>query len=224
MKQRRTAVFIVFLLSLRAFAQDKPDALELYRAGIAAEEAGNFKDAADSYTEAIKICLQELQETPKNIDSHVVLGWAYLRLKSYQEALIIAQKGLELAPNDPRLIQVIGEADVFLGRINDGLRNLQESVALRPNENGDWIGRVYWLMGECYIGMREYQNADIALSTALYYQQNKAYWWARLGYAREMANDPKWADDAYSRALKLDPDLTDAVRGKERVNKLSGGG
>ncbi len=74
-------------------------------------------------------------------------------------------------------------------------------------------------MGECYIRLKEFQNADIAISTAVYYEQNNAVWWARLGYARELANALKWASDAYARALKLDPGLGDAQRGKDSVDK-----
>jgi tetratricopeptide (TPR) repeat protein len=202
--------FLAMLVSFfpfKAACQDRPDALELYRSG--------------KYSEAIVVCRQELQETPKNIESHVVLAWSYLKLKDYSEALETGQKALDIAPNDPRLVEVIGESQVFLGKLDDALRNLEEYVALRPS--GDRIDRVFWLMGECYIGLRQYQNADIAVSTALYYNQNNAAWWARLGYIREMANDFKWAQEAYLRALKLDPSLNDALRGKERVDKKLGG-
>ncbi|MGA2973977.1 MAG: tetratricopeptide repeat protein [Spirochaetia bacterium] len=185
------------------FPQDKPDALELYR--------------ANRFAEAIKVCQQELAVSPNNIDSYVVMGWSSLRLQQYADALATGQKALVINPNDPRVIQIIGEADVFLGKIDDALANLQEYVALRPN--GDRIARVYWLMGECYIRLKEFQNADIAISTAVYYEQNNALWWARLGYARELANDLQWASDAYARALKLDPSLVDAQRGKESVDK-----
>ena len=197
------ALIALALVTIPAFAQDKPDALELYR--------------ANKFAEAIKVCQQGLEESPKNIDSHVVLGWSYLRLKRYQEALDIGQKASTINPNDPRVVQIIGEADVFLGKIGDALQNLQEYVALRPN--GDRIARVFWLMGECFISLKEFQNADIAISTAVYYEQNNAQWWARLGYARELASDLKWASDAYARALKLDPGLEDASRGKDRVDK-----
>ena len=204
MRARFVALSALFALAaLSLYAQDKPDALELYRTG--------------RFAEAVKVCQQELDETPKNIESHVVLGWSYLRLKRYKEALSVGQKALGIAPNDPRLVQILGESYVFLGKIDDGLKNLEEYVALRPT--GDRIGRVYWLMGECFISLREYQSADIALSTALYYEQNNAPWWARLGYAREMGSDLKWSQEAYSRALKLDPNLDDALRGKERVDK-----
>jgi tetratricopeptide (TPR) repeat protein len=189
-------------------AQDKPDALELYRGA--------------RYAEAIKVCQQEIADSPNNIDSYVVMGWSLLRLQQYSDSLNAGQKAMSISPNDPRIIQIIGEADVFLGRFDDALKNLQEYVALRPN--GDRIARVYWLMGECYIKLKEYQNADISLSTALYYEQNNPGWWARLGYARELANDLKWARDAYDHALKLDPGLADAQRGRDGVDKKLKGG
>ena len=114
----------------------------------------------------------------------------------------------------------MGEAKYYLGRIEDALASLEEYVRIRPA--GDRIARVYWLMGECFISLKEYQNADIAISTALYHEQNNAGWWARLGYARELANDLRLARDAFDRALRLDPNLIDAQRGRERVEKKLG--
>jgi hypothetical protein len=58
---------LVVLLCVPAFAQEKPDALELYKAG--------------KYLESIKVCQEELAESPKNIDSHIVLGWSQLKLR-----------------------------------------------------------------------------------------------------------------------------------------------
>jgi tetratricopeptide (TPR) repeat protein len=205
MKTRTAAAALVLAAVIAAplAAQDKPDALELYR--------------ANKFADAIKVCQQELAVSPNNIDSYVVMGWSFLRLQQYGDALAASQKAVALNPNDPRVIQITGEADVFLGKIDDALKNLEEYVALRPG--GDRIGRVYWLMGECYIRLKEFQNADISISTAVYYEQNNAVWWSRLGYARELASDWKWASDAYSRALKLDPNLTDAQRGKDNADK-----
>lgn len=200
--------FLVALAVVPVAAQEKQDALELYRAG--------------RYLEAIKVCQEELAESPKNIDSHVVLGWSQLKLKRYAEALQTAETADAISPHDPRVVQITGEARYYLGRIEEALASLEEYVRLRPA--GDRIARVYWLMGECFISLKEYQNADIAISTALYHEQNNAAWWARLGYARELANDLAFAREAFERALKLDPNLIDAQRGRERVEKKLGGG
>ena len=210
MKTRLALLAALFMICAGGalFSQDKPDALALYR--------------ANKFADAVKVCQEELKVSPNSVDSHVVLGWSYLRLQQYQDALAIGQKAMAINPNDPRVVQIIGEADVFQGKIDDALKNLEEYVALRPN--GDRIARVYWLMGECYIRLKEYQNADISISTAVYYEQNNALWWSRLGYARELGNDLKWASDAYARALRLDPGLVDAQRGKDSVDrKLKGG-
>ena len=198
---------LVVLLCVPAFAQEKPDALELYKTG--------------KYLEAIKVCQEELAESPKNIDSYVVLGWSQLKLKRSAEALETAETADQISPHDSRLVQIAGEAKYYLGRIEEALASLEEYVRLRPT--GERIARVYWLMGECYISLKEYQNADIAISTALYHEQNNAGWWARLGYARELANDLKFAREAFDRAIRLDPNLIDAQRGKERVEKKLGG-
>jgi tetratricopeptide (TPR) repeat protein len=205
--RRGTVAALALLLGLSAFAQEKPDALELYKAG--------------KYLESIKVCQEELAESPKNIDSHVVLGWCQLKLKRYAEALQTAENADQISPHDARLVQIMGEAKYYLGRILDALASLEEYVRLRPA--GDRIARVYWLMGECFISLKEYQNADIAISTALYHEQDNAGWWARLGYARELANDLKAAREAFDRALRLDPNLIDAQRGRERVEKKLGG-
>jgi tetratricopeptide (TPR) repeat protein len=198
---------LIVLACLPAVAQEKLDALELYKAG--------------RYLEAVKVCQEELAESPKNIDSYVVLGWSQLKLKRYAEALETAEAADGISPHDARLVQIMGESKYYLGRIEEALAILEEYVRLRPT--GDRIARVYWLMGECFISLKEYQNADIAISTALYHEQNNAGWWARLGYARELANDLKFARNAFERALQLDPNLIDAQRGKERVEKKLGG-
>jgi tetratricopeptide (TPR) repeat protein len=201
------AILLGVLLVVPAVAQEKADALQLYKDG--------------KYLEAIKVCQEELAESPKNVDSHVVLGWSQLKLKRYAEALQTAETAEEISPHDPRVVQITGEARYYLGRIEEALASLEEYVRLRPT--GDRIARVYWLMGECFVSLKEYQNADIALSTALYHEQNNAGWWARLGYARELANDLALSREAFDRALKLDPNLIDAQRGRERVEKKLGG-
>lgn len=207
MKARILSLALLLPILVPAFAQDKPDAVQLYKVG--------------KYDEAIAVCLQEIQETPRNVESHVVIGWSYLQQKKYQEALDYGKKVLDLSRYDQRGIQIYAESLVFLGRVEEALKYLAEYVTIAPT--GERIGRVYWLMGECYILLREYQNADIAFSTAVYHEQNRAFWWARLGYAREMGGDNAWSLKAYDKALALDGNLTDALRGRERVGKKQPG-
>ena len=200
---KRLTVFLVLLCGLLVplMGQEYRDALELYRSG--------------EYEEAVAVCLQELEAMPRNMDSYVVLGWSLLRQKSYEEALDYGQQAHAITPSDYRIIEILGEAHFYLGNNQESLKNFEEYTVLAPT--GDRIDFVYYLMGEIFIRLGEYNHADIAFSTALYHSPNSANWWARLGYAREMAKDYTWSLDAYDKALKLNAAHSDARRGIERV-------
>ncbi len=189
---------------LPVFSQQSQDALELYRQG--------------KYTESISVCLQEIEQNPNNIESHVVLCWALVRAARYEEADRWAEAGRQLSRYDPRLIEIQGESRYFRGLNEDALRLFQEYISYAPN--GSRIAEVYFYMGEIYLRLARYRHADIALTTALQMESLNAPWWVRLGYAREMAKELRPALDAYNRALKLNPNLPDALRGRDRVIAL----
>ncbi len=201
MKINILVVFLIFFVSLFIFGQDIPDALVLYQAG--------------NYVEAIKICESELELRPGNMDSYSVLGWSLIKQAKYKEALDKAKKGLTISRYDTRIIEIIGEANFYLGKNLEALKWFEEYAALAPE--GGRIDSVYFFMGELFIRMGEYNHADIAFTTAVYHSPNIARWWARLGYAREMAKDFDYSIEAYNKALELAPSFPDAKRGKERV-------
>jgi tetratricopeptide (TPR) repeat protein len=198
-------LLVLFLLvgALAVSAQDKYDAVELYRNG--------------DYEGAIEVCRKELEEMPNRMDAHAVLGWSLVKLRRYQEALEASQTAFQISRYDPRIIETAGEALFHLGRQAQALRYFEEYAAISPT--GGRIDLVYYYMGEIFIQQGKYSNADIALSTALYHSPNVADWWARLGYAREKGEDYKWSLEAYNKALALNPNLVAAVRGRSRVEQ-----
>ena len=183
------------------FAQDKDDALALYRSG--------------DYAGAIEVCRRELAEMPNRMDAHAVLGWSLIRLRRYEEALAASEEAFRVSRYDPRIIETAGEALFYLGRRNEALRYFEEYAAIAPT--GGRIDLVYYYMGEIYIQQGRYHNADIAFSTALYHSPNIADWWTRLGYARERAGELRYSLEAYNKALALNPNLEEAARGRSRV-------
>ena len=205
---KKLVAIAIALFSLSAvFSQemdDKPDALNMYRQG--------------QYKDAIAVCLKELEETPRNMNSYAVLGWSYIASREYGEALSSAQKALEISRYDNRIIEILGEAYYYLGKNLEAIRWFEEYTVL--SGTGDRIHLAYFFLGELFIRIGEYNHADIALTTAVYHNPNTARWWARLGYAREMAKDYSHSLLAYEEALKLNSALSEAVRGKERVQEL----
>jgi hypothetical protein len=67
MKRSILAVICLALTAYSLVAQDKPDALKLYRNGRDLESAGRVEDAKTAYTQAIEVCKQELTENPNPI-------------------------------------------------------------------------------------------------------------------------------------------------------------
>ena len=188
-------------------AQEKPDALSNFREG--------------NYERAIEICLQELEAEPRNMDSYTVLGWSYIALGDYQKAIEYSNKALSISRFDNRIIHILGEAHYKLGNNLEALKYLEEYVSIAPE--GIHVDEVYYFMGEIFIRLEEYNNADIAISTAVYHEPNISYWWSRLGYAREQAEDFEYALLAYDRALDLNPRLEEALEGKQRIEQRISG-
>ncbi len=203
MRAKKIAVGLLafFLMATGLIGQTKPDALELYR-------QGNYQDSADA-------CLSEIQENAKNLESYVVLGWALLALNRYEDAVSWSTKGRALSNYDPRLIEIQAEAKYYLGSNDDSLKLFQEYISYAPN--GSRLAPAYYFMGEIYLRLAKFRHADMSFSAAIQLDANNAQWWTRLGYAREMAKDYRYALEAYNKALALNAALQDAVRGKARV-------
>ncbi len=183
------------------FAQTKPDALKVYNEG--------------KYKEAIQICEDELKESPNNIESYVVMCWALVSNRQYSEAEQCAMSARKINPYDVRVMEVLGEAQYFLGKNNEALAMFQSYIG-NVAENGSRVGRSYYYMGEIYIRQARYEHADIALTTAVRMEPLLDYWWTRLGYAREMTKDYKNAIVAYEKALSLNSEQKEASAGKSR--------
>lgn len=210
MKHRWLLGLLFFIFAFPLFCQqtEKKDALKLYRSG--------------KYTEAISVCREEIEENNKNIDSYVVLCWALVKNGQYREAEYWgteARKISDSAKYDHRIIEILGEAKYYLGNNDAALSLFQEYVSQVSSHIGNRYAEAYYFMGEIYIREARFNYADIALTTALTYENLNDLWWTRLGYAREMAKNYTGAEDAYNRALKLTPSLTDAASGIERISK-----
>ena len=192
---------MLVLVSLGVAAQERPDALVLYR--------------QRNYEAAVEVTLAEIAENPSNLDSYTVLGWSLLALGRNDDALRYGMQGLEVSRFDHRLVNVVGEAHFRLGNYVESLEYMQNYAALAPQ--GNLIDEVYYVMGEIHLRIEEYNHADIALTTAVFLDGTRSEWWTRLGYAREMAGLLQTAEEAYRAALERNPASIEAQRGLERV-------
>ena len=207
-KTKRCILFIVFIIivvSLTAQEVQKRDALVLYR--------------NRNYKEAIEVCQEEIRLNKNNVESYVVLCWSLVSNGQNIEAENWASRARDLAPYDHRVVEILAESKYFLGKNQEALSLFQEYITL-VGENGGRIGDVYYYMGEIYVRLEKYNHADISFSKAVRNEPLLDHWWARLGYAREMAKNYTLALEAYNQALALNSTQDDAKRGKSRVLDL----
>ncbi|MBP5568668.1 MAG: tetratricopeptide repeat protein [Treponema sp.] len=205
MKVRKIVSVLAISFSLASvFAQSvQKDALVLYHNG--------------KYRESVQVCEEELKENPYRIESYVVMCWSLVENKQYAEAEQRAKEGLAISPYEPRLIEILGEAQYYQGKNNAALEQFEKYVS-NSNESAGRYGKAYFFMGEIYIKQGRYQHADIAFSTAVKAEPLIDNWWVRLGYAREMAGNYKEAMEAYDEALRLNSSSVDAAQGRNRIS------
>ncbi len=201
---RAFGIFLVLLIgcvSVASAQEENIDALEMYRSGD--------RDGA------IRVTLSEIDANPNNIDSYVVLGWALNASGRHAEAIDYGLQALQVNRFESRILQIVAEAHYDLGNTVEALEYLEKYVQVAPT--GSFVDWVYLAMGEIFLRLGEYHRADIALSTSVYHNNRVASRWGRLGFAREQLEEWQYALEAYERALQLDPNLGDAIRGKQRV-------
>jgi len=202
---RAIGIVLVLLFGFVAVVsaqEENVDALELYRSG---DREG-----------AIRVTLSEIDANPNNIDSYVVLGWALNAAGRHAEAIDYGLQALQVNRFESRILQIVAEAHYDLGNTVDALEYLERYVQVAPT--GSFVDWVYLAMGEIFLTLGEYHRADIAFSTSVYHNSRVASRWSRLGFAREQLGEWQFALEAYERALQLDPNFGDAVRGKQRVS------
>ena len=209
---------IIFTILMSAsglvYAQEKADALKLYRTGRSLDSAGRSEEAKDSYTAAVEVCLTELRQAPRNMDSYTVYTWSLFRLHRYRETVAACNEALKIA-SDVRIIETLGEAYFYLNDYKESLRQMERYIDMAPT--GERASVAYFYTGDIYRLTKRYQKADIAYSAAVHLEPSNSLWWYRLGLAREQAGYKQSARDAFQRALNIRKDYKEAAEGLARV-------
>lgn len=98
---------------------------------------------------------------PDNEMAYNSLGYTLAdRTERYQEAYDLIRRAIELAPNDPAIIDSLGWVQYKLGLLDDARQNLERAYALFPDpEVAAHLGEVYWVMGDKREAERVWQDA-----------------------------------------------------------------
>ena len=196
------------------YTQEKADALKLYRTGRSLDSAGRTEEAKVSYTAAVDVCLAELRQNPRNMESYTVYTWSLFRLHRYRETVAVCNEALKIT-SDVRIIETLGEAYFYLNDYKESLRQMERYIDMAPT--GERASVAYFYVGDIYRLTKRYQKADIAYSAAVHLEPSNSLWWYRLGLAREQAGYKQSGRAAFERALNIRKDYNEAAEGLARV-------
>lgn len=103
-------------------------------------------DANGAVAEAEK----NLAADPKNVELILALGRAQASIWRFREAIATYTRGLELAPNDARLLVARGHRYITLRQPDKALADLQKAAGLDAKAAGLWyhLGLAHYLRGE----------------------------------------------------------------------------
>ena len=141
---------------------------------------------------------------PYDSRSHWILGIIYLQERKFDQAMAEYERALTLNPNDVDFRMEMAEALVFVGRHEEGIELMKQTMRLNPIFP-DWY---LWDLGWAYYFVRRYEEglAEMKRMKNVPYKAHRtlAAIYAQLGQLEEA----KAQAVAY---LKHDPDYTIAV-------------
>jgi len=101
------------------------DPVTLLHHGFCLEQAGAIEEAAVRYREALAL-------RPDFLEAHVDLAGVLWRLEDFEGSLAHARKAVELGPQHPYAVRVLGTALLNLNRVNEAEQQLRRALELQP--------------------------------------------------------------------------------------------
>lgn len=130
--------------TLDAGLREYPDNLDLlYDRAMAAEKVGRLDVLEEDLRKLIKL-------KPDHAHAYNALGYTLAdRTNRYEEAHDLIKKALEIAPDDPFIVDSLGWVQFKLGKLDDSIATLQRAFDLRPDpEIAAHLGEVMWANGK----------------------------------------------------------------------------
>jgi tetratricopeptide (TPR) repeat protein len=97
---------------------------------------------------AVTVYQQRLADSPGDVREHRFLAAAYLRARTYEQALEIVEAGLGLAPDDATLVELLGEAKAGLGDVDGALADWRRALELDTESIGALYSSAFLLERE----------------------------------------------------------------------------
>ena len=187
------------------------DPLTQVRLGESYEKQGAFVQAAAAYEKAIKLNPNLLSATAK-------LAQLYAGpLQDNEKALKFARKARELAPNDPKIVGILGSVAYQTGNFTWAYSLLQESARRLPNDaeilyDFAWAAYSLGKVSEARQAMQRVLTAAPDSS-----QSSDAKLFLAMTAPAQEGADPVAAESEVDKVLKANPDYVPALMAQAAI-------
>jgi tetratricopeptide (TPR) repeat protein len=149
-------------------------------------------------------CRTALKADEKNLGAMVVLATTYSRKKRFELARMVLENARQVDPADPAVWNRLGFVEMELGNRVQAIEHFKTAAALRPD-----YPEAHANYGAMLADADDFSGAVQELELAVKYGPRSPGAWLDLGNAYRGLQQFERSEQAYRKALELDPGLND---------------
>ena len=169
-------------------------AKDFYARGITKLDQYNYRDAAEDFTQAIKL-------DPKYIEAYFKRGYSYTWVSKHQEALTDFNQAIVLDPNYLDAYLNRGWSQLFLQNDQAALEDFNRAIRINPN-----YADAYAHQGMAYIKLGKYQAALESSKQAIRLDPRNSYGYTIQADVLNNLKDYPAAIKVATLGIMIDPD------------------
>lgn len=158
----------------------------------------NCYDNLEMVSDAEKLYLKVLKLRDEYIDAYKNLCILYMKTNRELNAIELAQKAKEIAPNDYTFDYLIGTANITLKRYQHGIEHLEAALALNPSHF-----QIYNNLGTAYLLVGQREKAISCYKKAVKIKPDDAISYYNIGSIFQIQNKHAQACDYFEKAYNL---------------------
>jgi tetratricopeptide (TPR) repeat protein/CHAT domain-containing protein len=185
-------VLLAFIPLFVAFPLVAQDAEFYFERGLECLNAGNFNQAIEDFTEAIRL-------KPDYFDPYKFRGDVYYYSREYDRAIEDYNNAINLNPNDVRPWNNRGLAYSGKGELDRAIEDFNKVIVLDEKYANAWINR-----GSAYANKGEIDQAIEDYTQAIELDKSNASTWISRGITYYFKGEMDRAIEDYTKAIELD--------------------
>lgn len=164
----------------------------------------------------LRIWQQVVEKDPKNALGHANLGFVYLQMKKYDQAIDAFKTALKYDPKNVTALYNLGITNYELGKKKLAIENLKAAAEAAPAGNKFLA---YYKLGEIYQEQKKYPQAIEVYQKSI--QDDPTMWNShfKLGQLYEKTKQKDLALEEFKKASVFNPNSTEIKKAIERLSK-----